>query len=356
MLEVHTNDHDTSTRLRDFWVASFADCVVKDVKTGEVLHADHLVKNVLETRLGGDKKARRLAVQPPKENARDKRCPVAARACERARADSGTGILEHAGQSRAMSTGKTVSRGTHLRERDETLGYFSARTHTAVPARDRDQPRAAALPPAHGEHCATDTWGWDAEIHTLTGWTAALKEPIVAKKLVVEFNKKDLDKRFGEEDSETAHQQPASIHQTSSSLRSASGAFRTPCSSNSCWGREQTSNAGRAPAVPMSSSKPSCAHPPLDLCTQVLSSPAVAAPAKVPIAPLGAREEFNTLVREVCELFAGVTCRHTLTCRRASSLSDDMTQGRHVLSGRTTQIHQSESAAQGTTNWVHPMV
>lgn len=39
-------------------VARFADWMVKDVKTGEVLRADHLVKNVLEARLAGDKQAR----------------------------------------------------------------------------------------------------------------------------------------------------------------------------------------------------------------------------------------------------------------------------------------------------------
>ncbi|KAJ3001693.1 hypothetical protein NUW54_g6266 [Trametes sanguinea] len=39
-------------------VARFADWMVKDLKTGEVLRADHLVKNVLEARLAGDKEAR----------------------------------------------------------------------------------------------------------------------------------------------------------------------------------------------------------------------------------------------------------------------------------------------------------
>ncbi|OBZ77230.1 putative glycine--tRNA ligase [Grifola frondosa] len=54
-------------------VARFADWMVKDVKTGEVLRADHLVKNVLEARLAGDKEARGLAAQPPKENEKDKK-------------------------------------------------------------------------------------------------------------------------------------------------------------------------------------------------------------------------------------------------------------------------------------------
>jgi glycyl-tRNA synthetase len=39
-------------------VARFADWMVKDTKTGEVLRADHLVKTVLEARLAGDLEAR----------------------------------------------------------------------------------------------------------------------------------------------------------------------------------------------------------------------------------------------------------------------------------------------------------
>lgn len=39
-------------------VARFADWMVKDVKTGDVLRADHLVGGVLEARLAGDKEAR----------------------------------------------------------------------------------------------------------------------------------------------------------------------------------------------------------------------------------------------------------------------------------------------------------
>ena len=53
-------------------VARFADWMVKDVKTGDVLRADHLVKNVLEARLAGDKEARGMASQP-KEDDKDKK-------------------------------------------------------------------------------------------------------------------------------------------------------------------------------------------------------------------------------------------------------------------------------------------
>lgn len=42
-------------------VAKFADWMVKDVLTGEVLRADHLVEAVLEARLKGDKEARGIA-------------------------------------------------------------------------------------------------------------------------------------------------------------------------------------------------------------------------------------------------------------------------------------------------------
>ena len=43
-------------------VARFADWMVKDAKTGDVLRADHLVKGVLEARLTGDKEARGQAL------------------------------------------------------------------------------------------------------------------------------------------------------------------------------------------------------------------------------------------------------------------------------------------------------
>ncbi|KAI0049354.1 glycyl-tRNA synthetase [Auriscalpium vulgare] len=49
-------------------VARFADWMVKDAKTGDVLRADHLVKNVFEARLAGDKEARGQAAQPQKED------------------------------------------------------------------------------------------------------------------------------------------------------------------------------------------------------------------------------------------------------------------------------------------------
>ena len=54
-------------------VARFADWMVKDAKTGDVLRADHLVKNVLEARLAGDKEARGLAAQPVKEDDKKKK-------------------------------------------------------------------------------------------------------------------------------------------------------------------------------------------------------------------------------------------------------------------------------------------
>ena len=55
-------------------VARFADWMVKDTKTGDVLRADHLVKSVLEARLAGDKEARGLAAQPAqKEDEKKKR-------------------------------------------------------------------------------------------------------------------------------------------------------------------------------------------------------------------------------------------------------------------------------------------
>ncbi|KAI0765045.1 glycyl-tRNA synthetase [Fomes fomentarius] len=54
-------------------VARFADWMVKDLKTGEVLRADHLVGGVLEARLAGDKEARGLAAQPQKEDEKKKK-------------------------------------------------------------------------------------------------------------------------------------------------------------------------------------------------------------------------------------------------------------------------------------------
>ncbi|KAF8552639.1 glycyl-tRNA synthetase [Imleria badia] len=54
-------------------VARFADWMVKDTKTGDVLRADHLVKNVLEARLAGDREARGQAAQPAKEDDKKKK-------------------------------------------------------------------------------------------------------------------------------------------------------------------------------------------------------------------------------------------------------------------------------------------
>lgn len=54
-------------------VARFADWMVKDTKTGDVLRADHLVKNVLEARLAGDREARGQAAQTAKEDEKKKK-------------------------------------------------------------------------------------------------------------------------------------------------------------------------------------------------------------------------------------------------------------------------------------------
>lgn len=57
-------------------VARFADWMVKDTKTGDVLRADHLVKGVLEARLAGDREARGKAAQPVKEDDKKKKKKV----------------------------------------------------------------------------------------------------------------------------------------------------------------------------------------------------------------------------------------------------------------------------------------
>ncbi|KAG7095073.1 hypothetical protein E1B28_005862 [Marasmius oreades] len=54
-------------------VARFADWMVKDSKTGDVLRADHLVKNVLEARLAGDKEARGEVAQPAENEKKNKK-------------------------------------------------------------------------------------------------------------------------------------------------------------------------------------------------------------------------------------------------------------------------------------------
>ncbi|KAF8066867.1 hypothetical protein FPV67DRAFT_1496771 [Lyophyllum atratum] len=54
-------------------VARFADWMVKDTKTGDVLRADHLVGAVLEARLAGDKEARGQAASPPSADDKKKK-------------------------------------------------------------------------------------------------------------------------------------------------------------------------------------------------------------------------------------------------------------------------------------------
>jgi glycyl-tRNA synthetase len=58
-------------------VARFADWMVKDTKTGDVLRADHLVKGVLEARLAGDREVRGLVAQLQKEDEKKKKKKVA---------------------------------------------------------------------------------------------------------------------------------------------------------------------------------------------------------------------------------------------------------------------------------------
>ncbi|KAI0087188.1 glycyl-tRNA synthetase [Irpex rosettiformis] len=54
-------------------VARFADWMVKDKVTGDVLRADHLVKNVLQARLALDKEARGFAAEPVVEDPKQKK-------------------------------------------------------------------------------------------------------------------------------------------------------------------------------------------------------------------------------------------------------------------------------------------
>lgn len=64
MLEVDTTVMTPATVFEaSGHVARFADWMVKDTKTGEVLRADHLVKNVLEARLAGNLEARAVGEQ-----------------------------------------------------------------------------------------------------------------------------------------------------------------------------------------------------------------------------------------------------------------------------------------------------
>lgn len=61
-------------------VARFADWMVKDTKTGDVLRADHLVGGVLEARLAGDKEARGLAALPKDDKDKKKKKKIVAKA------------------------------------------------------------------------------------------------------------------------------------------------------------------------------------------------------------------------------------------------------------------------------------
>ncbi|ODV78527.1 glycyl-tRNA synthetase [Suhomyces tanzawaensis NRRL Y-17324] len=54
-------------------VDKFADWMCKDLKTGEIFRADHLVEEVLEARLKGDKAARGIAVEEEEEDADKKK-------------------------------------------------------------------------------------------------------------------------------------------------------------------------------------------------------------------------------------------------------------------------------------------
>ena len=54
-------------------VSRFADWMVKDLHTGDVLRADHLVEGVLEARLKGDKEARGAQQAVPEASDKDKK-------------------------------------------------------------------------------------------------------------------------------------------------------------------------------------------------------------------------------------------------------------------------------------------
>ena len=54
-------------------VARFADWMVKDIKTGEVLRADHLVEGVLEARLKGNQEARGILDVPETPDEKEKK-------------------------------------------------------------------------------------------------------------------------------------------------------------------------------------------------------------------------------------------------------------------------------------------
>ncbi|RSH95146.1 Glycine--tRNA ligase 1, mitochondrial [Saitozyma podzolica] len=74
MLELDTTIMTLSEVLKTSGhVDKFADWMVKDVKTGEIFRADHLVEAVLEARLKGDKEARGVKEEAPIEEADDKK-------------------------------------------------------------------------------------------------------------------------------------------------------------------------------------------------------------------------------------------------------------------------------------------
>ncbi|KAF9435437.1 Glycine--tRNA ligase 1, mitochondrial [Entomortierella beljakovae] len=54
-------------------VDRFSDWMCKDLKTGEIFRTDHLVENVLEARLDGDRKARNLAVEEREKDEKKKK-------------------------------------------------------------------------------------------------------------------------------------------------------------------------------------------------------------------------------------------------------------------------------------------
>ncbi|SMN18007.1 similar to Saccharomyces cerevisiae YBR121C GRS1 Cytoplasmic and mitochondrial glycyl-tRNA synthase that ligates glycine to the cognate anticodon bearing tRNA [Maudiozyma saulgeensis] len=54
-------------------VDKFSDWMCRDLKTGEIFRADHLVEEVLEARLKGDKEARGIAADPEEEESADKK-------------------------------------------------------------------------------------------------------------------------------------------------------------------------------------------------------------------------------------------------------------------------------------------
>lgn len=74
MLELDTTIMTLSEVLKTSGhVDKFADWMVKDVKTGEIFRADHLVEAVLEARLKGDKEARGIKDEPPAADEDDKK-------------------------------------------------------------------------------------------------------------------------------------------------------------------------------------------------------------------------------------------------------------------------------------------